>query len=112
MVPFAAICLATAGCNQEAARQMVADTKAFESASPVIKDDWAKTLAAVSSRDYSTAIISCRKLQALTELTPEQRVAVNKTLAAVSQQMTAAAAKGDPDAIKAIQEMRKQGRGR
>jgi len=107
-----ALGLALIGCGKSASSKMAAGAKAFETASPALKDDWSKILAAANSHDYTTAILTCRKLQAFTELTPEQRAAVNDTMTAVNNQFTAAVAKGDADALKALQDLRQHGRGK
>jgi hypothetical protein len=67
-------------------------------------------LAAAASTDYATAILSCRKMQAQSELTPEQRTVINDTMTAMNNQMNAAAQKGDPKALKAVEEVRKRWR--
>jgi hypothetical protein len=105
-----AICLATAGCSKTATPKVASDTKAFESASPEIKADWEKTMSAVTSNDYATAILTCRKLQEQSELTPEQHTAVNDTMTAVNDRLAAAVEKGDQNAINAMDEVRKNWR--
>jgi galactitol-specific phosphotransferase system IIB component len=112
MAALLAICGAGAGCSKEAAPKVASHSKVFDSASPEIKVDWEKVVTASSSNDYATAILTCRKLQAQGALTPEQSTAVSDTMTAMNNQMTAAAQKGDQNATKAIEEVRKNWRTR
>jgi hypothetical protein len=102
--------IAAAGCNQQAPPKVAADTKAFDSASADVKDQWTKILAAAASNDYATAILGCRKLTATPDITADQRAAANTTLSAVSQKMFDTAQKGDAAAQQAILDVRKDWR--
>jgi outer membrane murein-binding lipoprotein Lpp len=103
-----AIGIPVAGCGNKATVPKAAtSTQDFAPASPELKADWDKVTAAVKSNDYATAILTCRKLQAQVELTAEQRKVVNDTLTAVSNQLVDAAAKGDQNAINALEEVHK-----
>ena len=98
------------GCSKESSPKPAAETKVFESASAGNKADWEKIMTAVKSNDYTTAVLTCKKLQTTGELTPEQAAAVNDTMTAVISQMNMAAQKGDANATKAVAEIRKNWR--
>ncbi len=98
------------GCNRQAPSTVTADPKTFESASAEIKADWDKALAAAATNDYATALLTCRKLQGLEALTPDQRAAVAKTMAAVEARLMDAAQKGDANATNALAEIRRHWR--
>jgi hypothetical protein len=99
--------VAVTGCSKSANAIASSGTKAFESAPPETKAAWESAMAAVKSNDAATALLAFGKLRAQPGLTPEQIQAVDKTAAAVSEQMYAAANKGDPNAKKAIEDLRK-----
>jgi hypothetical protein len=86
--------------------------KAFQSASPQTQSSWQLAVDAATTNDYATAVLTLRKLQAQPDLTPEQRTAVNDRMTAVNTQLAAALEKGDPNATKAIQEIKQRGRSR
>ena len=109
-IVLAVLLMIAGACRKEAPALNGKDTKAFDSASPEIKAAWGTIVTASSSNDYTTAILSSRKLQAQGQLTPEQSKAVVDTMTAMNNQMTAAAIKGDPNALKSVEEIRKQWR--
>ncbi len=82
-------------------------SKAFQSAKPEIKVAWDSIAAAVKANEYATALLGCRKLRAEPGITPEQIQAVDKTSAAVNEQMYKAFNDGDAKAKASIEEMRK-----
>jgi hypothetical protein len=100
------------GCGKAAPPKVASGTKVFDAVSPEIKAEWDKTLAAAAANDYATAITTCRKLQARGDLNDAQRAAVIDTMTAVNSKMSDAAQKGDPNARKAIEELRKSWRTR
>jgi hypothetical protein len=89
------------GCGKRGLPRSVSDTKAFETASEEIKADWSKAVSAATTNDYATAIITCRKLQMIKELTPQQVTAINATISALNQEILEGLQKGDPSAIQA-----------
>jgi hypothetical protein len=101
----ALLCLAS-GCNKSGDAEALRSTKVFDSADPVIKSTWEVAVSAAATNGYVAAILSCKKLQGRTDLTPEQREAVNAYMTTVTARMTAAGEKGDPDALKAVEELR------
>jgi nicotinamide riboside kinase len=99
--------VAVTGCSKDAKSIASSGTTAFQSAPPETKAAWESALAAVKSDDYAAAILALQKLHGQAGLNPEQIQAVEKTATAVSDQMYAAANKGDPNAKKAIEDLRK-----
>ncbi|HEY9175627.1 MAG TPA: hypothetical protein VI136_25390 [Verrucomicrobiae bacterium] len=91
------------GCGKSAG----SGAKAFNSANAEIKAIWDKGMAAATAKDYATALLTFRQLSARTDLTPDQVKAVEQTATAVNDQMYEAANKGDAEALKAIEVMRK-----
>jgi hypothetical protein len=81
--------------------------KAFDSANAEIKAVWDKGMTAATAKDYATALLAFQELRARTDLTPAQIKAVEQTATTVSDQMYEAANKGDAEATKAIETMRK-----
>jgi len=100
--------MVVAGCGQGTTTPKVAkDSKAFDTAAAELKDQWSTILSAASTNDYTTAILTCRKLTGDPALTAEQRAAINATLAAESNKMFDAAQKGDTAAQQAVADVRK-----
>jgi len=110
--PLTALALVLAlffvGCSQKPGIPKVpADTKAFESASPQIKADWEKAVSAAAANDYATVILTCRKIQIQSDLTPQQRTAVIDTITAENNQLLDGLKKGDQNAIHANEQILK-----
>ncbi|HYG34230.1 MAG TPA: hypothetical protein VEC99_05575 [Clostridia bacterium] len=100
--------LMLAGCGSKSAQSVATErSKVFQSAPAEVKTDWDAAMSAVKTSDYATAVLTLRKLAMQTNLTQEQIDAVSKTSVAVSDQMYAAANKGDPKAEEALQTLRK-----
>ncbi len=95
------------GCSKSASSVGSRNTKAFQSANPETKASWDTALAAMNTNGFVTATVALMKLQQVPSLTPDQLKAVNETVTAVSDQMYAAANKGDANAKNAIEELRK-----
>jgi hypothetical protein len=108
---FLLLCLcvmvAAGGCSEKSAPHSKPAIEAFAAASPKLKADWESVCAAAAATNYVTVILTGRKMQGVADLTSEQRTAVNEILTVLSEQMTAAALKGDAAALKAIEEIRK-----
>src|SRR3954463_3581651 len=94
------------GCSKKDQAKAANQAKAFDAAAPGLKAEWDKILAGAAADDYATAISTCRKLQARTDLSEEQRTAVNDTMTVVNDKMTTAAEKGDAKARRAIEDLR------
>jgi hypothetical protein len=91
-----------AGCGKKSG----GDAKAFDSASTEIKAAWDKGLAAAKAKDYVAAISALQQLKTQTGLTPDQLKAVEEEATAISDEMYAAANKGDAKAKDAINKLR------
>ena len=101
----AALALFT-GCAQKTGTQLSsADLKAFDSAAPEVKQMWSSALEVSKTNDYVGGQTLFYKLLS-GELSPEQRAAVGKASTDLNNRLYAAFEKGDPQAQKAIQEMR------
>lgn len=96
--------LLLAGCGQGGGSK--ADAHAFDSAPSPIKDMWADAAAAAKTNDY---VAAQHKLYALArhDLTEQQRKLIENTIYDVSERLTAALKKGDPAAIKVLEELRR-----
>ena len=104
-VLFAGLLLFTS-CGEKASSLTKADQQAFEKASPELKQSWDKLLAADKANDYVAALSISQYL--LTQpLSEQQRQAVSTEMTAVNQRLFDAAAKGDPAARNALEELRK-----
>jgi len=95
------------GCSRSANSLASSGNKAFQNAPPAVKADWDIAAAALGKNDYCTAILTLRKLQEAPNLTPEQTEIVKKTATAASDQMYDGANKGDANAKKSIEDLRK-----
>jgi len=85
------------GCSSSA------DQNAFEKASPEIKANWDRALAADKANDYFTASTSyANVLKEEIKLTPQQLALLESTSRALTQRMMAAAESGDPAAKQAL----------
>ena len=112
IVCLAAITMLATGCSKHAkgGASEQEQAKALESASPRIQADWKLAVEAAQTNDYATAFLTLRKLQGQTDLTPEQRTAVDGKMTQVNDAMLAAVQKGDPEAKKAFDEIRRRWR--
>jgi hypothetical protein len=95
------------GCSKSAVSVGDAKSKLFDNADPAIKASWNAGLSALKTNDYALAITTFQQLLAQPNLTAEQGQAVADTFATASEQMSAAAAKGDPNAKKAMEDLKK-----
>lgn len=102
----AAVALLLGGCSKNAASLGASNASLFASAPAPVKASWDKATAAIATNGYATAIIALKALQEQPGLSAEQLKAVNDTVNAVSDQMYAAANKGDANAKQAIQSLR------
>jgi hypothetical protein len=93
------------GCGEKTGKLSSAELKSFDSAAPEMKQIWTTALEVSKTNDYFGGQTLFSKL--LTgELTPEQRSAVSKASTELNARLYAAFEKGDPEAQKAIQELR------
>lgn len=97
-----------AGCGPKPGGESIAtNVHSFDNTPNAVKQRWSAVLEAAKTNDYVGAQNLLYGLS-LRELTDEQRQAVSKTLAEVYQRMSTAAEKGDPAALKALEELRRR----
>ncbi len=97
---------AVTGCGR-GVNAAASGEKAFQSAPPETKAAWETAMAAAKSNDFAVALLTLGRLGTEAGLTPEQAQAVKQAAAALTDQMYAAANKGDSNGLRAIQELRK-----
>ena len=106
-----ALALLLSGCGQGAPKVTETDNKAFETASPELKQNWAQSQAAASTNDYTTALVTLRSMLAQ-NLSIEQIEAVQNAMRACNAKLMKAVEKGDPAAQKAFEALKSSsGRG-
>jgi hypothetical protein len=98
--------LLVAGCGQKTATITPAQSSAFDSAPPEVKQAWDKALAADKANDYVTAEASLAGLQKMI-LSDAQTQALNAEHDAFGERLMKAAEKNDPAAIQAVLNDRK-----
>ena len=96
------------GCGPGSSKVGSADLKAFDSASPELKELWQQSQAAAGTNDYVQAILALRALMPR-DLSPEQRAAVETAMGAYDAKLARAAAHGDAEAQKALETLRAPG---
>lgn len=101
------LCCAGAGCNKGTSLPKTsADT--FAAAQPALKQAWEMATASSQKNDYLGATTNLMLLQGQeSALSAEQVKAVEDLWAAMGNRIFAAAEKGDAEAVKAMQEIRK-----
>jgi hypothetical protein len=96
-----------AGCGGSKTGNLSAKEEvAFDNASPELKQAWEKALESGKTNDYAPALTQLDSLSRQS-LSPEQRQALQKEIATLSQRLYDAVGKGDPSAQKALQEWRR-----
>ena len=110
VVCLAAITMLATGCGKHAKVDASEQGKALESASSQTQAEWKLAVEAAKTNDYAAAYLMLRKLQGQTDLTPEQHTAVDAKLTQVNDAMLAAVQKGDPEAKKAFDEIKRHWR--
>ncbi len=81
--------------------------KAFASADAETKAGWEASKAAMKTNGYAASLLSMQAMLQKGTLTAEQGQAAREFSKAVSDQMYAAANKGDANALQSLEEMRK-----
>jgi hypothetical protein len=99
--------LGVGGCGKSDALADLLSPKTFEVAAPEAKEAWDTVLRSAKANDYASAILTLQKLRTMTDLNPIQSNSVVQADTALRAQMTAAAKKGDANAQKAIEDLRK-----
>ncbi|MDE3066295.1 MAG: hypothetical protein KGJ60_01960 [Verrucomicrobiota bacterium] len=93
-----------AGCGSGTTRTTAAQLRAFDNAPAAVKQIWDKALAAERAKDYAAAQNSFESLSKM-ELTSQQKQALDAERFAFQQRLYQAAEKGDPAAVKTVQEI-------
>lgn len=93
------------GCGHSGGALSAKDEAAFDQASPEIKQMWTKASEAAKADNYTTAYNLYYELVNM-GLTPEQKATLTKANTALNDRLMAALEKGDPNAQKALQEMK------
>ena len=99
--------LALSGCGGSPKSAASRGDKAFQSAPAEIKSAWDTAKKAIQANDYAVALSTLQNLTTNQGLSADQTRALQETATAVSDQMYAAANKGDPKAKQAIDDLRK-----
>jgi hypothetical protein len=107
LVFFSGACLMT-GCGRQKVPSDLSssDKQAFDSAPAEIKQVWIKGLEAVNTNDYAMAQNLFYSLLSQ-DLSPAQKQAVTKETTIVMDRLYSGVEKGDPTALKAMEEMRR-----
>jgi hypothetical protein len=103
---FAALLL-FGGCNKGNSTGPAAEIKAFDTASPEVKQVWQAALEADRTNGYAAALTIYYSMLR-EDLTPEQRDAVGRVSTSLKQRLSDAAQKGDAGAQAALQEFRQR----
>lgn len=104
---FAAVVL-FGGCKKSSATgPAAADIKAFDAATPQVKQVWQAALEADRTNDYAGGLILYYALLGQ-NLTPEQHDAVGRVSTGLKQRMSDAAQTGDAAAQAALQQLRQR----
>jgi len=103
---FASLCAGLLfGCGQSGNKLTSADAKAFDSATPELKEKWQKAQSAITTNDYVGAIVTLRAM-ANAALSKPQVEAVRNALSSYDAKMMKAVDRGDPAAEKAFETLR------
>lgn len=103
---LASAALLVGGCGQKTATITSAQSSAFDSAPPDVKQAWDKALAADKANDYVTAAASLDSLQKMI-LSDQQTQALSAERDAFNTRLMKALDKNDPAAIQAVQNSQK-----
>ena len=101
--------LVLAGCGHKPSVEGALQTKAFDSASPELKQAWGAVISGLHTNDFNVgAQIALWDLRQQPALTAEQRDIVEQMLKTLSGLMFEAAGRGDPAALKAMKDVRER----
>jgi hypothetical protein len=100
------LCGIAAGCGKQTSLPKV-PSNTFATAKPELQQIWAAAMACSEKNDYLGATTNLMALQARpSALSAEQKQAVDDLWAAMGNRIFAAAEKGNPEAVKAMQAVR------
>jgi hypothetical protein len=108
---FVCLCIfifVVAGCGSGSAKPSTAQLGAFDGAPDEVKQAWKKALDAEQASDYVGAQTSFESLSKL-DLAPQQKQALDSEFFSFQDRLYQAAEKGNQEAIKAMQDIRKNG---
>jgi len=95
------------GCGNKAGGKLSsADLKVFDSAPEEVKQMWTRALEASKTNDYVGGATLLNQLLS-GDLTPQQRDVVSRESTSLNSRLYGAVEKGDPEAQKAVQELRR-----
>jgi len=95
-------------CHDKGSRELSsAEAKSFDQAPAEIQKMWAAAVQAAQTNDYVGAENLLYGLLNAQQLSPDQKAAVSKKLGEVNDEMYASLSKGDPNAQKAVEELRR-----
>jgi hypothetical protein len=97
--------LLLAGCGSGTVKPTSEQLRAFDAAPAEVKLTWNKALAAEQAKDYVVAQNFFESLWKM-NLTSEQRQEFNAEFSSFQQKLYQTAENGDPEAIKAVKEIR------
>ncbi|MCX6914106.1 MAG: hypothetical protein WCK27_10420 [Verrucomicrobiota bacterium] len=104
--------LVLGGCKKSSpVGPVAADFKAFDNATPEVKQVWQAALEADHTNDYAKGLTLYYSLPG-GDITPEQREAVGRLSTGLNQRLLDAVQKGDAAAQAALQELRQGARNR
>jgi hypothetical protein len=95
-----------AGCSKS---PLGVKSPAFDNAPAALKETWVQAVASAQTNDYAGAAIRMMGLRR-EQLTPEQAAAVEAALKSVTEAMYQAADRGDANALKAVEELKRRPR--
>jgi hypothetical protein len=96
----------TSGCKKKNG----APDQAFKNAGPETQARWQQASEAAKTNGYVTAVLTLRKLQIETYLTPDQQAAITALMMTVNESLAVADQAGEPEAKKAMEEIRQRWR--
>lgn len=101
-----------AGCRQAGVGELSSkERQAFDSAPPELKQTWMTALEASRTNDFAGAQTLLYGLLNQ-NLSPEQKQAVTKESTSINNRLYDGVAKGDPVALKALEDMKRNSPGR
>ena len=101
-VPVPLLLVLVCSCSPGGRKLTSADLKAFDGATPELKQSWTRSQATAATNDYVSAILTLRAMLHQ-NLSKEQLDAVQNALAAYDKKLMKAANRGDAATQKALE---------